>query len=115
MFDRVDLVGSWERDSKGNGNFVWLGNVFDLDKLTGKGTWDSNMDINVVLVWTTVIAGAHTRGEKGESPSLAKLTATHPWGTARQSEKTASLTILSISSFESLPLSFVIVILFCFQ
>ena len=32
--------------------------MFDLDKLMGKGTWDSNMDINVVLVWTTVIAGA---------------------------------------------------------
>ena len=57
-FDRVDLVGSWERDINGKGKFVWLGNVFDLDKLMGKGTWDSNMDINVVLVWTTVIAGA---------------------------------------------------------
>ena len=56
--DGVDLVRSWERDSKGNGNLVWLGNVFDLKKLTGKGTWDSNRDINVFLVWTTVMAGA---------------------------------------------------------
>ena len=33
----------------------------------------------------------HTRGKKGESPSLAQLTATHPWATARHSEKTASM------------------------
>ena len=32
--------------------------MFDLKKLTGKGTWDSNRDINVFLVWTTVMAGA---------------------------------------------------------
>ena len=56
--EEVDLVGSWERDSKGNGNLVGLGNVLDLDKLTGKGTWDSNRDINVVLVLTAVIVGA---------------------------------------------------------
>ena len=68
--DGVDLVRSWERDSKGNGNLVWLGNVFDLDKLMGKGTLDSNRDINVVLVWTTVIAGAVMDGGGGAYVSM---------------------------------------------
>ena len=47
--NRVDLVGSWERDSMGYRNLVWLSNVDDLDKkLTGKDTWD----INILLLRT---------------------------------------------------------------
>ena len=42
--NRVDLIGSWERDSMGYRNLVWLSNVDDLDKkLTGKDTWDINI------------------------------------------------------------------------
>merc|ERR1712038_1386968 len=51
LLDGVDLVGSWDRDSTGNGDLVWLGNMVDLDNLTGNGTWDSNRDINVVLLY----------------------------------------------------------------
>merc|ERR1712054_113157 len=51
LLDGVDLVGSWDRDSTGNGDLVWLGDMVDLDNLTGNGTWDSNRDINVVLLY----------------------------------------------------------------
>ena len=27
------------RDSMGNGEYVWFGNMVDLDSLTGNGTW----------------------------------------------------------------------------
>ena len=33
----------------GNGDYVWFGNMIDLDSLKGNGTWYRNRDINVVL------------------------------------------------------------------
>merc|ERR1719312_2068085 len=50
LLDRVDLVGSWDMHGTWNGNLIRLGNVGDLDDLTGNGTWDSNGDINVVVL-----------------------------------------------------------------
>ena len=45
------IVGEGEAgmDSTGNGDYVWFGNMIDLDSLKGKGTLESNRDINVVL------------------------------------------------------------------
>ena len=34
----------------GEWGYVWLGNMVDLDKLTGDGTWGSNRDINIFTV-----------------------------------------------------------------
>jgi len=88
FLDGVNLVGSWDWDSTGNGDIIWLGNMGDLDNLTGNSTWDGNWDINVVfldiylgndvgdtrsdsgvgsdwgriLCWTTVSAGAGPAG-----------------------------------------------------
>merc|ERR1711872_613902 len=45
FLDGVNLVRSWDMDGTWNGNLVRLGNVGDLDNLTGNGTWDSNRDI----------------------------------------------------------------------
>ena len=36
------LYGEW--------GYVWLGNMVDLDNLTGNGTWGSNRDINIFTV-----------------------------------------------------------------
>ena len=45
------IVGEGEagRDSTGIWDYVWFGNMIDLDSLKGNGTWDRNRDINVVL------------------------------------------------------------------
>merc|ERR1712106_1178549 len=48
--DWVDLVGSWDRDGTGNGDIIRLGDMGNLDDLTGNGTWHSNRDINIVLL-----------------------------------------------------------------
>merc|ERR1719341_1893515 len=50
FLDGVNLIGSWDWDSTGNGDLIRLGNMGDLDDLTGNGTWDSNGDINVVFL-----------------------------------------------------------------
>merc|ERR1719228_3253416 len=38
FLDRVNLVGSWDMDGTWDGNLIRLGNVGDLDDLTGNGT-----------------------------------------------------------------------------
>merc|ERR1712134_196189 len=50
LLDGVNLVGSWDMDGTWDGNLIRLGNVGDLDDLTGNGTWDSNGNINVVVL-----------------------------------------------------------------
>jgi len=50
FLDGVDLVGSWDRDGTGNGDIIRLGNMGNLDDLTGNSTWHSNRDINIVLL-----------------------------------------------------------------
>merc|ERR1719210_321381 len=50
LLDGVDLVWGWDRDSTWNGNLVGLGDVVDLDDLTGNCTWDGDGDIDVVLL-----------------------------------------------------------------
>merc|ERR1719477_350038 len=50
LLDGVNLVGSWDMDGTWDGNLIRLGNMGDLDDLTGNGTWDSNGDINVVFL-----------------------------------------------------------------
>merc|ERR1711970_1250648 len=40
FLDGVNLVGSWDMDGTWDGNLIRLGNVGDLDNLTGNGTWD---------------------------------------------------------------------------
>merc|ERR1719187_1775892 len=66
FLDWVDLVGSWDMDGTGNRNFVRLSDMGDLDDLTGNGTWDSNGDINVVVLdidlWDNV---GDLRGDSG--------------------------------------------------
>merc|ERR1719219_2253618 len=66
FLDGVDLVGSWDMDGTGNRNFVWLSDMGDLDDLTGNGTWDSNWDIDVVVLdidlWNNV---GDLRGDSG--------------------------------------------------
>merc|ERR1719209_332552 len=66
FLDGVDLVGSWDMDGTGNRNFVRLSDMGDLDDLTGNGTWDSNGDINVVVLdidlWNNV---GDLRGDSG--------------------------------------------------
>merc|ERR1719320_1402331 len=49
LLDGVNLVGSWDMDGPWDGNLIRLGNMGDLDDLTGNGTWDSNGDINIVF------------------------------------------------------------------
>merc|ERR1711981_602464 len=66
FLDGVDLVGSWDMDGTGNRNFVRLSDMGDLDDLTGNSTWDSNGDINVVVLdidlWNNV---GDLRGDSG--------------------------------------------------
>jgi len=66
FLDGVDLVGSWDMDGTGNRNFVRLSNMGDLDDLTGNGTWDSNGDIDIVVLdidlWDNV---GDLRGDSG--------------------------------------------------
>merc|ERR1719187_2232462 len=66
FLDWVDLVGSWDMDGTGNRNFVRLSDMGDLDDLTGNSTWDSNGDINVVVLdidlWDNV---GDLRGDSG--------------------------------------------------
>merc|ERR1719317_1275174 len=66
LLDGVDLVGSWDMDGTWDGNIIRLGNMGDLDDLTGNGTWDSNRDINVVFLdidlWDNV---GDLRGDSG--------------------------------------------------
>ena len=50
FLDGVNLVGSWDWDSTGNSDLIRLGDMGDLDDLTGNGTWDGNWDINVVFL-----------------------------------------------------------------
>merc|ERR1711902_240043 len=50
LLDGGNLVGSWDMDGTWDGNLIRLGNMGDLDDLTGNGTWDSNGDINVVFL-----------------------------------------------------------------
>merc|ERR1711970_1173153 len=62
----VNLVRSWDMDGTWDGNLIRLGNVGDLDDLTGNGTWDSNGDINIVVLdidfWDNV---GDLRGDSG--------------------------------------------------
>merc|ERR1719150_1542973 len=66
FLDEADLVGSWDMDGTGNRNFIRLSNMGDLDDLTGNSTWDSNRDINVVVLdidlWNNV---GDLRGDSG--------------------------------------------------
>merc|ERR1719206_744948 len=66
LLDGVNLVGCWDMDGTWDGNLIRLGNVGDLDNLTGNGTWDSNRDINVVFLdidlWDNV---GDLRGDSG--------------------------------------------------
>merc|ERR1711983_303279 len=66
FLDGVNLVGSWDWDGTWDGNLIRLGNMGDLDDLTGNGTWDSNRDINVVVLdidlWDNV---GDLRGDSG--------------------------------------------------
>merc|ERR1712106_1263054 len=41
FLDGVNLVGSWDRDGTGNGDIIRLGDMGNLDDLTGNGTWHS--------------------------------------------------------------------------
>ena len=50
LLDRVDLVGSGDWDSSGDGNLVRLGHVVVGDDLTGHSSGNSHGHINVVLV-----------------------------------------------------------------
>merc|ERR1719244_1814550 len=54
------MDGTWD------GNLIRLGNVGDLDDLTGNGTWDSNGDIDIVVLdvdlWDNV---GDLRGDSG--------------------------------------------------
>merc|ERR1711892_982055 len=50
LLDGVNLVGSWDWNSTWDSNLIRLGDMGDLDDLTGNGTWDSNRDINIVLL-----------------------------------------------------------------
>merc|ERR1711900_93732 len=76
FLDGVDLVGSWDMDGTGNRNFVWLSDMGDLDDLTGNGTWDSNGDIDVVVLdidlWNNVgyLRGDYRVGSDGSSNLL---------------------------------------------
>merc|ERR1719510_2911706 len=66
FLDGVNLVGSWDMDGTWDGNLIRLGNVGDLDDLTGNGTWDSNRDIDIVVLdidlWDNV---GDLRGDSG--------------------------------------------------
>merc|ERR1719312_1313885 len=66
LLDGVNLVGSWDMDGTWDGNLIRLGNMGDLDDLTGNGTGDSNGDINVVFLdidlWDNV---GDLRGDSG--------------------------------------------------
>merc|ERR1712072_179099 len=76
FLDGVDLVGSWDMDGTGNRNFVRLSDMGDLDDLTGNSTWDSNGDINVVVLdidlWNNVgdLRGDSGVGSDGSSDPL---------------------------------------------
>merc|ERR1719266_2435923 len=71
-----NLVRSWDMDSTWDGNLVRLGNVGDLDNLTGNGTWDSNGDIDIVVLdvdlWDNVgdLRGDSGVGSDGSSDPL---------------------------------------------
>ena len=66
FLDGVNLVRSWDMDGTWDGNLVRLGDVGDLDNLTGNGTWDSNGDIDIVVLhidlWDNV---GDLRGDSG--------------------------------------------------
>merc|ERR1711936_805943 len=66
FLDGVNLVRSWDMNGTWDGNLIRLGNVGDLDDLTGNGTWDSNGDIDVVVLdidlWDNV---GDLRGDSG--------------------------------------------------
>merc|ERR1711892_509151 len=68
FLDGVDLVGSWDRDGTGNGDIIRLGDMGNQDDLTWNGTWNSNRDINIVLLdidlWDNV---GELRGDSGVS------------------------------------------------
>merc|ERR1712186_201683 len=68
FLDGVNLVGSWDMDGTGNRNFIRLSNMGDLNDLTGNSTWNSNRDINVVVLdidfWNNV---GDLRGDSGMS------------------------------------------------
>merc|ERR1712123_358575 len=72
----VDVRGLndlWDWDSTWDGNLIRLGDMGDLDDLTGNGTWDSNWDINIVLLdinlWDNV---GELRGDSGVSSDGSK-------------------------------------------
>jgi len=50
FLDGVNLVGSWDWDGTWDGNLIRLSDMGDLDDLTGNSTWDSDGDINVVVL-----------------------------------------------------------------
>merc|ERR1719510_2940098 len=76
FLDGMDLVGSWDMDGTGNRNFVRLSDMGDLDDLTGNSTWDSNGDIDVVVLdidlWNNVgdLRGDYRVGSDGSSDLL---------------------------------------------
>merc|ERR1719483_1776030 len=50
VVDVRGLNNLWDWDSTWDSNLIRLGDMGDLDNLTGNGTWDSNWDINIVLL-----------------------------------------------------------------
>ena len=68
LLDGVDLVGSGDMDSPGDGNLVRLGDVSVGDDLTGDSSGHSNGHVNVVLVDLDL---GHDVGDLGGDPHVA--------------------------------------------
>merc|ERR1719327_1379016 len=81
LLDGVNLVGSWDMDGTWDGNLIRLGNMGDLDDLTWNGTWDSNGDINVVVLyidlWDNV---GDLRGDSGVGSHGSRANWDGCWG-----------------------------------
>lgn len=73
LLDGVNLVGSWDWDGTGNSDLIRLGDMGDLDDLTGNGTGNGNWDINVVFLdidlWDNV---GELRSDSGVSSDWGK-------------------------------------------
>merc|ERR1719430_90476 len=76
FLDWVNLVRSRDMDGTWDRNLIRLGNVGDLDDLTGNGTWHSNRDIDIVVLhidlWDNVgdLRGDSGVGSDGSSDPL---------------------------------------------
>ena len=63
----MNLVRGWDRDSSGDWDLVWLGDLLLNNDLTGNSSGDSDRDINIVFVdldlWDNV-------GDLGSDPGV---------------------------------------------